>query len=346
MPLIDRKSQRATPRSRYGIRREAITRKYAYVHDDALIPDPHAKEKVMKIPARPRGGTSPAPSSKRASLLPTNATWGMNAKAQRLAGWVCTRDSEILNESGSKETLPSKAQLQTKTGGLYGGVDRSDKIKHRSLARKYWINRTKARRYALALEERARVSNGGDDDDDDDNGGGGGGGAGEIKEPRARPSPYWAKRQEKKRREERRAARDRKCFDPSAELDLPFDPAPPPKSYQKKSHQKKVVPLLLTPELLAPLLSSESSGPPVSDLFSSGMTLSNEAANDLKLMLAGQVTARALAKAARSPPALKICFAKDPRGRSLGRAEGKIPSPSKAYPKKPAFDIERGKRRC
>merc|ERR1719473_2334265 len=375
----DRRSQRHTSRARFNIRREAITKKHTGLLFDDDIDDSHFKENVKQTPlacaaspsVKPGRATSPSMKPARATSprvtspkcvfeLPATATWGMKAKLQRSVEWVSKRDREILDEAHSAETLPSKARLRTKSSDAYGCAYRKEKIKQRSLRRKYWIKSDKARRaarkqHALAAAqqpeaepepepEMGRVDVEEHADGEYDGGGTGGGGVGEGKKaPRVRQSAYWTKRHEKTRRQARCAARDRKCFDPtdpveSIRLEPIVDEAPKKK---KRSFRRAVPRAVLKPELLRSLLSRESAGPPVTDLLTTGVVLSNEAVYDLQLMLAGQGVARALAKAVSAPP-LKIRSAKEVKAAT----SFKTPPPAKAHPTKPALVGPRGKRCC
>ena len=101
----------------------------------------------------------------------------------------------------------------------------------------------------------------------------------EEPEPKARPSRKTAERREKVRRSQRRAARDAKCLVPDDPIEWAALEVPPPKKPKRREG-----PPLLPPKLVRYLLSRESSGAALRDVFHGGVCLSSAAAHDFQAM--------------------------------------------------------------
>jgi hypothetical protein len=241
-----------------------------------------------KMKPLPAPVVAPTPSDDAMIPLPPATVWGHRHKI-----WIARcKDRRMIEDmikahESSDVALEQRACLPVKTSHLERKAERRLKARNRGLMSKHYDKRRKARlasrkdrddrlaaeqeneakqekkeraawRPALDDEVRAEV---------------------EEPEPKARPSRKTAERREKVRRSQRRAARDAKCLVPDDPIEWAALEVPPPKKPKRREG-----PPLLPPKLVRYLLSRESSGAALRDVFHGGVCLSSAAAHDFQAM--------------------------------------------------------------
>jgi len=243
---------------------------------------------VSELPTPPQMKPLPpsvpiVPPSNEALPLPAQAVWGYKHKLW-LARCMERRTVEDIFEAYASSDIgpiDQRARLPIKSQQADRKAERKAERREQGLQKKYYDQRRTARRAALkehqALlaaeqEEQERTAREAHDDLEE----------AEMEEADmkpTRPSRKTAARREKMRRSQRRAARDAKCLAPddpiewaALEVDAPKKPT------------RRTTPPRLSPKLISLLLSRESSGAALSDVFNCGVCLSSAAAKDLRDM--------------------------------------------------------------
>lgn len=221
--------------------------------------------------------------------LPVTAVWG-NAHKLMLAKRSRHETLEaVIDEYLAFESLVSRARLPTKVH-FETAAARNVKAMERGLLNKYWIKQ-RAQKHAKRAEYEARVA------------------AEEAAEaaatneeeaavetavvaPTCKPRREYAAKREKVRRDARRQARDLKCFsydDPIEWVELEAPPSADARGQPLKQRQKKRAGRMRSMghvlHATIKLLSVESTGAALADVFTGGVALSCAAASDLNAMI-------------------------------------------------------------